>query len=205
MSAEIIALPPGERYTFARLPQLLDDLGVERVGVVHVGAHLGEEVPTYQACGFARIVLVEPDLQCVYEIRSRYPDVEIVHAACAAYEGVAQLWLGDKTYHSGLLRPPGVTRGPMVRTVPLAAVQGDCNVAVIDTQGTEFEVLQSADLDSLDVIVIETVDAAHELPAADREQVGAWLDERGFEPVVEWLHDETGHTDTVFARAPIDD
>lgn len=204
MQPDIVALGDGERYTFRRLPQLLDDLGIERRGVVHAGAHLGEEVPTYEECGFADIILIEPDLRCVYEIRSRYPTVEVVHAACAAQEGVAQLWIGQKTYHSGLLRPPGVTRGPMVRTVPLSAVQGGCNVAVIDTQGTEFEVLQSADPDRLDLIIIETVDSEHQLPAADRTEVGSWLAARGWYPVVEWLHDQTGHTDTVFARQAAD-
>lgn len=198
--ADVIDMGPDERYTLKRLPALLDEYGIARTGVVHVGAHLGEEVSVYDECGFHRVILVEPDIERLDAIRHRYPTVETVHAACAEQEGVAQLWRGPRTYQDGLTAVPGAERGPMVRTVPLAAIQADCNVAVIDTQGTELEVLQSADLDRLDLVVIETIAAGYTLPAANREAVGLWFVEFGWYAVQDWRHDSTGHTDTVFVR-----
>lgn len=196
---EIIELGSDERYTFRRLPGVLSRLGIKPAGVVHVGAHLGEEVPVYDECGFDRVILVEPDAQRVAEIRNRYPTVEVVHAACAAEEGVAQLWRGPQPYHDSLLASAGGARGPTVRTVPLMALQDDCNVAVIDTQGTELDVLLTADLSRLDLLIIETIQWPKQLPAADRTAVGDYLAARGWAAVEEWQHDSTGHTDSLFA------
>lgn len=197
--SEPILLGDGERYTFKRLPGVLARLGIAHRGVIHVGAHLGEEVPVYDECGFDRVILVEPDLLRVDAIRNLYGTVEVVHAACADAEGVAQLWRGPRTYHDSLLQSAGGDRGPVVRTAPLSALQEDCNVAVIDTQGTELDVLRTADLARLDLVVIETIRPPHQLPAADRAAVGEFFDEHGWAVVEEWQHDSTGHTDSLFA------
>ena len=197
--SEIIELGLDERYTFRRLPGVLARLGIKPRGVVHVGAHLGEEVPVYDECGFDRVILVEPDVQRVEVIRNQHPTVEVVHAAVASYEGVGQLWRGPRTYHDSLLESAGGDRGPTVRTALLASLQEDCNVAVIDTQGTELEALTTADLSRLDLLIIETIRWPHQLPAADRTAVGDYLAERGWAVVEEWQHDSTGHTDSLFA------
>lgn len=44
-----------------QLPGLMDRLGVAPVGVVQVGAHIGQEVPALVRCGFRRLVMVEPN------------------------------------------------------------------------------------------------------------------------------------------------
>lgn len=198
---ERVHLADGERYTFGRLPALMERLGIKPTGVIHVGAHIGEEVPVYEQCGFARIVLVEPDVARVDYIRQQYPTVEVVHAACADVEGVGQLWRGERTYHDSLIEPPAGQRGPTVRTARLDALQRDCNVIVIDTQGTEYDVLVTADLAPADLLIVETVQAQYRVAAADRDLTVAYLAGHGWEVVEEWQHDATGHTDSVFARA----
>src|SRR5690606_20881805 len=66
------------------LKQLLADLGVEPAGIVHVGAHRGQEVPDYRAAGFGRITLVEPEPRLAERLRHKFPDCEVHETVCVA-------------------------------------------------------------------------------------------------------------------------
>lgn len=50
----------GYAWTFGLLADALAELGLRPRHVLHVGAHLGQEVPHYRAAGIKRIRLVEP-------------------------------------------------------------------------------------------------------------------------------------------------
>lgn len=53
--------------------RLLDKLKVPRTGVIHLGGHIGQELPMYAALGFRNVVMVEP-LQREYEELQRRVD-----------------------------------------------------------------------------------------------------------------------------------
>jgi FkbM family methyltransferase len=53
-------------------------------GVIHLGAHQGQEVDQYLAHGYERIVLVEPNPDACRILRERFksrPEIEVIEAA----------------------------------------------------------------------------------------------------------------------------
>lgn len=131
--------------------------GIPRTGVVHVGAHRGQEVADYRRVGFDRIVLVEPN-PALRQLLDHL-DVAEVHC-CAAGTGPspASLYVTEWDERSSLHPPlhyPVVSEVP-VDVRPLSELQAGCNVAVIDVQGSEHDVIRSAELDRLDVVIVET-------------------------------------------------
>ena len=189
----------GDQWTFHRLPAALADLGVFPRHVLHVGANLGQEVPDYRDAGIERITLVEPDPETAEILRGGFPDLAVLEVACGTQAGQGTLRRADgASVWSTLATSPlphgmAVTDEAPVRVVTVAEVQGDADMLVIDTQGTELDALKSADLSSLQLVVIETHNsgdpAAH---AGNFHDVEAYMRTQGWEPVLQWLHEEQG-------------
>lgn len=199
------------------LPALLDELGVERTGVVHVGAHRGQEVPIYEAAGFERVVLVEPEPRLAQRLRDKFPTCEVVEAVCAARAAPRRKFFvpNYRTWGSLIEPPPDQSKVPgrtievvdtiNVKAVTLASIQEGCNVAVVDAQGSEPDVLAGADLDGLDLVVVETVEPSDVFrPAWPRDEADAWFAERGWEPIAEFAHAAPDVKDVAYAPAPTD-
>lgn len=195
---------------FARLAPLMSELGVPATGIVHVGAHHGEEVPHYAAFNLVR--LVEPNPRLAAKLR-RFPGVEVVEAAVAEGVETAELLVTAQSSWSSIYGPPpdrNVTRrdrakAEIVDRVPVDVVsfrqvQDGCNVAVLDCQGGELAILAAADLDALDILVIECSTAPGWQPALPRVDGEAWLAGHGFRVAQEWGHKVDDVTDVVFAR-----
>src|SRR5690606_39801469 len=71
----------------------------------------------------------------------------------------------------------------------LATIQDGCNVAVIDAQGAELDVLKGADLAALDLVIVETVEPSEVWrPALPRDVADEWFAERGWSAAFEWRH-----------------
>ena len=51
--------------------RILEKLKIERTGVIHLGGHLGQELPMYAALGFRRVVMVEPLKREYAELQKR--------------------------------------------------------------------------------------------------------------------------------------
>src|SRR5262249_15378495 len=131
---------------------LLFGYGIEPRGVVHIGAHHGEEVPIYQASGFRQIVLVEPLPAASDVIRRDHPEVRLVQAAVASSGDRAAYFESPVSVTGGLATLAAdvtMTEVSVYRADWIQRRQPGCNVLVVDTQGTELDVLRSADLDSL--------------------------------------------------------
>ena len=202
----------GDAWTFHRLPAALADLDIRVRHVVHVGANLGQEVPDYRAAGIEQITLVEPDPESALAIRETYPELSVLQIACGTAAGMGKLRRAEgASVWSTLATSPmphgmSVTDEADVDVVPLSECQGDADMAVIDTQGTELDVLHSADLSRLRLVVIETHDSgdpnAH---AGNFLDVCECMAEQGWIPVLQWLHEEQGsawfatYADTFFA------
>jgi FkbM family methyltransferase len=179
-------------WTFRLLPEALTELGVEPRGVLHVGAHQGEEVPTYLACGFTAITLVEPDPGNCAVIRAQEwaPRVRIFGVACGAEPLAAAPFYRTtaNTVFSSLtpnLRV-GETEAVEVPVVLTSALQDGANVLVVDTQGTEMQVLEGADPSRLDLIIVETQTRHPTSHGAYHPDLMAWADEHGWVPRIKW-------------------
>ncbi len=204
-----IHLSPAQAWTFARLPDVLADWDVNPGIVLHVGAHHGEEVGVYRQCRFDHIYLVEADPGNVEVLRERYgADVGITvidRAAVAHPDGpeVLDLYRAERSVWSGLAPHPTATgQVTPVRTRAIGDLLEvtDANVLVLDTQGTELELLKALDdhdRDQLDLIIVETTRRPGDGAALYADAV-AFMDQCGWAAVEEWVHDGSGYTDTVF-------
>lgn len=175
--------------TIKLLPRLLRQQGIPARGVVHVGAHLGQEIPIYRAAGFGRIVMVEanPDLAA----RIPREGVAVHVAACGrTSDGFATLHITPNDQQSSTLVP---VRKPVVRQVQvlnrrLADLQHGCNVAVVDVQGAELDVVAGAELSALDLVVLEASTQPRYVAGADLAAVVAYMSGRGWVEVARWDH-----------------
>jgi FkbM family methyltransferase len=167
---DVTPVPPRSR-AFARF---LADHGVPPRGVVHVGAHFGEELETYLAYGFERILYVEANpavfarlaqhvafwnqwLEVVEERfgLARRPRITAVNCAAAERGGHAALHVAEQDPLSSILVPidPSIRlRGHVEveqRTVDdLVAAAGwplsSISMLSVDAQGAEHLVLEGA-------------------------------------------------------------
>jgi len=198
-----IFLPAHLAWTFARLPDVLATQQITPAAVVHVGAHHGEEVDLYRRCGFTDITLVEPDPRSVAVLRGRFggqPDVSIYPVAATPVEGTgtADLHLAARTVWSGLDPHPTATGYTVqVPTAGIRALTGYAAVLVLDTQGSELELLAAVDLTGRDLVIVETTRRRGDGAAFYDDAVVA-MAARRWRVVEEWVHDSSGYTDTVF-------
>jgi FkbM family methyltransferase len=199
-----VAMTREQAWTFELLPEALAELGIEARSVLHVGAHRGEEVPVYRKCGFEQITLVEPDPANVVFLRDEFDDVTVIECAVGAKAGEAVLHRAG--VFSGLSADtahPASDEVP-VDVVPLRDIQElyPGNVLVVDTQGSELEVLASGDLSSVDLIVVETQELSRDLYAAYWPDAVEALGKVDFVPAIRWEH-ENHFADTLFVRRAV--
>jgi FkbM family methyltransferase len=135
-------------------------------GVVHVGAHEGQEVASYLRAGCARIVLVEANPEHCATLRERFagtPEVTVLEYAVSDVSGPAELRLhasrsGDTQASSLLALKRFADAGTLraVGSVPVTAITLDelfprhgldpaqHELLVVDVQGAEAHVLRGA-------------------------------------------------------------
>lgn len=177
---------------FKDFPALLEELGIEPVHLIHVGAHQGEEMPFYAEAGVGRVTLVEPLPVLAAGLRDRFPEATVVTAACGRVEGTATLSVMTRTNLSTLVEPTGddkVLRTIEVPVKRLMDIQGDANIAVIDAQGLEIEVLRAAHMDRFDLVIVETCTVDDRTIAAPHDATVAFMEDMGFRPVNTWSRD----------------
>lgn len=146
--------------------------------LVHVGAHEGEEVPDYRAAGIGRITLVEPIPELAQRLRTRYPDVTVVQAACSDRDGHAVLHIPARTQMASLAELDG--RTVPVHTMTLSRIAPDADAAVIDVQGHEKDVLYGAPWLSLQLVVVETCTVDDPTVAAGYDDVVSFMSRRSW-------------------------
>lgn len=178
-------------WTFRLLPEAMDELAVEPRGVLHVGAHHGEEVPDYLAAGFTDITLVEPDPDnCAVMAGQEWGGhVRIFGVACGEEAlAAAPFYRATDTVFSSLT--PNLRVGPIetleVPVVRTADLQGNANVLVVDTQGTEMAVLRGADLSTLDLVIVETQNRSPTAYGAYVPELLAWSNAHNWVPRISW-------------------
>jgi len=77
-----------------------------RGGVIHVGAHIGEEVAAYFEAGFQRVFLFEANPECCQKLEHRFHhDPRVKIANCAISENRGQVTLHLHTSRTGSTEP----------------------------------------------------------------------------------------------------
>lgn len=147
------------------LVELLRSCRLRVEGVVHVGAHVGDEVDDYRRCGIGRQVWIEPQPEVFARLRARIagnPEARAYNVACGSSAGEAEMHLlsGNDGRSNSLLAPKlhlerfpeftpaGTIRVPVVTLDELFAREGldprAYPLMVLDVQGFEMHVLRGA-------------------------------------------------------------
>lgn len=174
-------------------------------GVIHVGAHKGEEVDLYRKIGFPRILLIEPLPECHSFIVAKIEgsrDATCVKCAVGSYNGTALLRVTNEPQSSSLLELaghralyPGIVETEQVevevRTLDALLVEighssRGYNFLNMDIQGMEGEVLESSQTwHDMDAILLERSKSELYLGQQIETEVDAILDQAGFVLVAE--------------------
>lgn len=92
------------------LTTLVKKYSLRVTGVIHVGAHHGEEVPEYFKLGVKNIALIEPCAKAFNILRQKFAGhhhIELFNYACAAINGEGAMYTetANKGQSNSLLRP----------------------------------------------------------------------------------------------------
>ena len=141
-------------------------------GIVHVGAHFGQEIPDYINLGVKKIVCFEP-LQNVFEyLNSNFESRGVKSFRCALgdKEEIVEMNVpSDFTMSSSILKPKlhlihhagaVFNSKETVQVKKLTSFESEineCNFLIIDVQGYEYQVLKGAEnlLNQFDYIYTE--------------------------------------------------
>jgi FkbM family methyltransferase len=146
------------------LKNLLDKHKLSVRGVLHIGAHYGQEYEEYVACGIQRFVFFEPLAPAFEVLRSRVGDksgVTLINKAIGPTNEHVKMFVesANQGMSSSMLKPKHVLeRYPHIAFNDSAEVEqvrlddwaaehiqlSDFNMIIIDTQGYELPALQSA-------------------------------------------------------------
>lgn len=158
------------------LSDLINKYGLKITGVIHVGAHFGEEVKAYHAHGIKNILLIEPCrnafLQLTAKFRSHH-HIKLACCACAAVDGEAEMFIetANKGQSNSLLQPmrhlqhyPNIqfngketVKVQRLDTLMLSIKGNGYNMINMDVQGAEGSVIIGAKqtLEHIDYIYTE--------------------------------------------------
>lgn len=145
------------------LTNLINKYSLKITGVIHVGAHYGEEVPEYHKNGIKDIVLIEPCAPAFKVLHNKFRahhHIYLINCACAAVDGTAEMFTetANKGQSNSLLQParhlqhyPDIqfTGKEPVRVhrldfIMAAIAGGRYNMLNMDVQGAEGAVIIGA-------------------------------------------------------------
>lgn len=177
----------------------IEGMGVQMRGVIHVGAHYGQEYCDYVNNGIKHVIFIEP-LKDNYDKLVRYhefPDtVTTLNMAIGNFNGevdmnveTANLGMSSSILEPGshLMSYPKITfdkkeRVPIRRLDDLAVNRSLYNVLVVDVQGYELEVFKGAveTLKGIDIIFTEVNTGEVYKGCAKLPELDAFLGKGGF-------------------------
>ena len=144
-------------------------------GIIHVGAHKGEEVDEYFKCGVSNIILVEPIPYICDDLKTRlkHTNIKIFQLALSDVNGESDFYVTNHTMSSSLLKlkyhkviEPNVVEIEKISVITKRfetlveennIIMDDYNFLTIDVQGAELLVLKGFGdlLKNIDYIVSE--------------------------------------------------
>lgn len=190
------------------LHHVIRKYGLNIRGVVHIGAHFGQEYADYHDNGIKNIIMVEPLPSAYAEMVKRMPD-EVICYKLALGNGNGVVVLNTETANEGMsssiLKPDlhlkqyphiefnGTEIVNMTRLDDLLTDSAPYNMLNIDVQGYELEVLKGAvkTLKGIDIIWVEVNRAPLYVGAPHVDDIDRFL--TGFNRVeTEWIGDTWG-------------
>lgn len=132
---------------------------IRPIGIIHVGAHYGQEYPTYKKMGAPNVIFIEPCASAYAVLDHRYglnPDVTLVRAACGEYRGQVEMNIEISNQgQSNSILPLGThaKHYPEIKFIEKELVEmitldglntKDYDFLMIDVQGYELNVLKGA-------------------------------------------------------------
>lgn len=92
------------------LSSLINKYSLNITGIIHVGAHFGEEVKDYHKHGIKNIILIEPCRAAFLHLSNKYRShhhIKLACCACAAVDGEAEMFTetANKGQSNSLLQP----------------------------------------------------------------------------------------------------
>ena len=190
------------------------DSRMGKLGVVHVGAHVGEEVDAYLKEGFRKVILIEANPRCCKAMEEQFrhvPHVQIFNCAISDHDGRANLHI--HTSRSGSTEPASLLKlkrfKEIVKTLTTStSVEVECltldsfftkhNVDLgefdllnLDIQGAELKALQGAmiSVKSFKAVITEVnlIELYQDAPL--EKEICEFLEKRGFQKLHEIYHD----------------
>jgi FkbM family methyltransferase len=128
-------------------------------GIIHVGAHYGEEISEYVENGVSDIIVFEPLSECfdilTQKVVTLNANIQGYQVALGSSTGTATMYLSDNEKQSSSILKPKVhlTHHPYVKFDGTEEVEvnlldnfdtRNCNFLNMDVQGYELEVLKGA-------------------------------------------------------------
>ena len=139
-------------------------------GVLHIGAHAGQEMGTYKSLGIDPVIFIEPQPNIFKQLKSNVGDKAIcLEMAVGNFEGEVDMWTNENDMNgsTSILQPhihlqqyPHIVFDRRIK-VPIRKVDNldipQCNFINIDIQGYELEALKGAAkyLEGVDYIMSE--------------------------------------------------
>jgi FkbM family methyltransferase len=181
------------------LSKLIQNFNLQINGVIHVGAHVGQEYPTYKKHGINHVVWFEPVLSTYKKLVENLPEGSITYnIALGNEEGTKEMFIETVNggQSSSLLEPgthletyPDITFDSKQKVQMLRldsfAFPDTLNMINMDVQGYELDVLKGSvnTLEHIDIIYTEinTEDVYKNCVHVD--QLDTFLNSKGFERV----------------------
>lgn len=141
------------------IKEISDKFNIPIKGIVHIGANTGQEVEDYLELT-DNIMLWEPIPELVEELSNKWPDIPVVEAAAWDEDTTIPFNITSFVEGSSALTPIEHSVDKVIevdaRRIDSVISENIYNVLVIDTQGSELIVLNGANLENFDIIVVET-------------------------------------------------
>ena len=177
------------------LNEIVDRLNIKNQikGVIHVGGHVGEEIPLYLAYDWD-VIIFEPQKDCFDKILNN-PKVKKYNVALGPEKKLVELYIASNNESSSILAPKThLIEHPHISFNSKIKVDQDLldnydtknfNFLNLDVQGYELEVLKGAEktLSHVDYIYTE-VNTKHLYEnCVLLNELDEWLNSRGFKRV----------------------
>lgn len=187
------------------------------IGVIQIGAHIGEEISVYFSMGAKKVIAFEP-IKTSYDKIQEHENLIKVNKALGNYNGVVKLNIASNAQSTSPLNPkthlvehPWVSFNNTI-TVPITTLNSwfsvekenamDYNFMSVDVQGYELEVLKGATdiLPNIKAILCEVNKKELYENCPMVEEIDAFLETNGFTRVETFWYENTGWGDALYSR-----
>lgn len=108
ISDRVCSLLMGEEGTMLNINELCSKFDIEPLGVIHIGAHEGQEVDDYLDMNVSKMILIEANPSVYERLQNKLAnyegqDIYSINCAISNYEGVAQLHITSSDQSSSIL------------------------------------------------------------------------------------------------------